>query len=164
MNARALFRTTATLAFAATATITAAAGAAAQDPLPIGPNQSFNAQVNGTSANATITVVCPGPVTSTSTGHPISGQSVEVFLVLPPVTPGLGFTGSAAHQIDAYFSPASSTTNPPVILTGYFAKFAIPTTLNLPCDGTGAVTFAPTPPSPTSHNYVVPVKYLNIGA
>jgi hypothetical protein len=164
MNIKTLVRIAVPAAFAVTATVAAAGSAAAQDPLPIGPNQYFNAQVNGKTANAAITVVCPGPVTSTSTGHPIAGQSVEVFLVLPPVTPGLGYTGSAAHDIDAYFGPLSSAANPPVVLTGYFVKFAIPTTLNLPCGGTGAVSFVPTPPSPTARNYVVSVTYLNIGA
>ena len=91
-------------------------------------------------------MVCPGPVGGpTSTGHPIAGQSVEVFLVLPPITPALGYTGSSAHEIDAYFGPLSSAANPPVRLTGYFVKFAIPTTLNLPCGGTGVVDFVPTP-------------------
>jgi hypothetical protein len=163
VNGKTVLRALAPAALAATAIIAPAATASAQNALPIGPNQYFNAQVNGTAVNAKITVVCPGPVGPTSTGHPISGQYVEVFLILPPVTSSLGFTGTAANQIDAFFGPLSSTANPPVVLKQYFVKYAIPTTLNLPCGGHGVVDFVPIPTSATARSYQVPVKYLNIG-
>jgi hypothetical protein len=150
------------LAVAATAALGTASAAAAgpvQDPLPIGPDQYFNAQVNGASVNAAITVVCPGPV---GKGHPVAGQSVEAFLVVPPVTSVLGYTGTAAHSIDAYFPGVPPIVNPPVVLSGYFAKYAIPTTLTLPCGGTGTVVFAPTPTSPTARSFTVTVRFLNI--
>jgi hypothetical protein len=143
--------------------LAAPAAEAVQDPIPVGPDMYFTAQVNGASAKAVIKVVCPGPVTSTSTGHPISGQTLEVFSVLPPATGTIGYTGSAAHQIDALFTaPSSATDNPPVVLSSFFAPVAIPTTLLLPCGGSGVVSFVPIPTSPTATGVAVTVTFENI--
>jgi hypothetical protein len=143
----------------------APSSAAAQDPIPVGPNMYFTAQVNSASANAVIKVLCPGPVTGTSMGHPISGQTVEVFRVLPPTTGTVGYTGSAAHQIDALFSaPSSATVNPPIVLSSFFAPVAIPTSLLLPCGGSGTVSFVPIPTSSSAVGVAVKVTFLNIGA
>jgi hypothetical protein len=141
----------------------APSAAAVQDPIPVGPNAYFTAQVNGVSAQAVIKVVCPGPVSSTSTGHPISGQTLEVFRLLPPTTVTVGYTGSAAHQIDAIFSaPPSAAGNPPVVLSSFFAPVAIPTSLVLPCGGSGVVSFVPIPTSPTARGFAVTVVFENI--
>src|ERR1700736_1590607 len=83
--------------------------ALAQDPLRVRPTTYFPATVNAaasTAAEPVIKVVCPGPVILGETGHPISGQFVEVEAVVPPtpLPPQIGFTGSAARQIDALFS------------------------------------------------------------
>ena len=115
-----------------------APGASADAIVAIGPDQFFTAEVNGpatTAAPSAIKVVCPGPATPGQMGHPIAGQTVEVLLVLPPaVSPNsLGYTGSAAHQIDVFFSPASSGVAAPVTLTAYGVVAKIPTTLLLPC-------------------------------
>jgi hypothetical protein len=154
----------AAIALMAATTPVAAASGPVQDPIPVGPNMFFTALVNGKSANAVVTVVCPGPVTGTSTGHPISGQTLEVLTVLPPVTTTVGYTGSAAHSIDAIFSaPPSASVNPPVVLTSFFAPVPIPTTLNLPCSGSGVVSFVPIPTSPTARGVAVTVTFVNIG-
>ena len=158
--------TSTALALAAAAALASTATAAAdpiQDPIPVGPNMYFIGLVNGKTSQATITVVCPGPVTGTSTGHPTSGQKLEVRSVVPPLPTAFGYTGSAAHSIDAFFGP-SSTTASPVVLTSFFAPVAIPTTLNLPCSGTGTVTFVPMPTSSTARSVSVSVTYVNIGA
>ena len=44
----------------------------------------------------------------------------------------------------------------------YFAPAAIPTTWLLPCGGTGTMTFAPEPTSPTARSYSLTVTFLNI--
>ncbi|MEY9928246.1 hypothetical protein ABH926_002885 [Catenulispora sp. GP43] len=137
-----------------------AAGAAAQDPLPITPNTAFVGLVNGKTADAVVTVVCPGPVTSTSVGHPIAGQTAEVRSIVPPVTPA-GFTGSQGRQILAGFTPASATTQA-IVFDSYFAPAAIPTTWLVPCGGSGTMTFTPEPTSPTARSYTVTVTFLNI--
>jgi hypothetical protein len=162
-----LLRRTAPLTAAAGLVLAAAPLASADAVVAVGPGQYFTAQVNGpstTAAPAAIKVVCPGPVTPGEQGHPVSGQTVAAFLVLPPVaSPNqFGFTGTAAHQIDVFFSPASSGVAAPVVLTAYGVQAKIPTTLLLPCGGSGVVDFVPEPGSATARPYEVPVVYENI--
>lgn len=164
---RALYCTLAALAVSAAA---APAAQAVQDPIPVGPNYYFTATVNGgptptSAAIPVIKVVCPGPITPGETGHPIAGQTVEVDAVFPPtpVSSALGFTGSSAHEIDALFtSPAAASVNPPIVLSNFFVAYPIPTTLNLPCGGSGVVSFVPIPTSPTARGVAVDVLFENI--
>ncbi len=165
---RALYCAIAALGLAAAA---APAAQAVQDPIPVGPNYYFTAKVNGgptptSSAVPVIKVFCPGPVGGSVTGHPLDGQTVEVDAVFPtsPVPSQLGFTGSAAKQIDALFSGSTSTSvNPPIVLTSFFVAYKIPTTLNLPCGGDGVVSFVPVPTSSTARGVAVKVIYENVG-
>ena len=162
-----LLRRTAPISAVAALALAAAPVATADVVTPIGPNTYFTAQVNGPASTANtsvIKVVCPGPATPGQTGHPVSGQTVEALSVLPPspVPSTLGYTGSTAHQIDVLFSPASSGTAPAVVLKAFFAPTAVPTTLLLPCSGSGVVDFVPEPTSPTARSYQVPVVYENI--
>jgi hypothetical protein len=138
-----------------------------QDPIAVGPNMYFTAAVNpGVVTPGTtpvIKVVCPGPIQPGETGHPISGQYVEAYAVVPPTSSIVGFTGSAAYEIDALFSGATPTTvNPPVVIKDFFVEVPIPTTLNLPCGGSGTVSFVPIPTSSTAKGYAVKVYYANI--
>lgn len=135
-----------------------------QDPLPIGPNQSFIGLVNGVSSDAVIKMVCPIPLAAGETGHPLGGQTVEVETALTVSTPD-GFTGSAATQIDAIFSaPTAANVNPPIEFSGYFIQEPIPTTDVFPCSGPGVVSFVPLPTSPTARGYAVSVVFGNITA
>jgi hypothetical protein len=134
-----------------------------QDPLPITPNTYFAGLVNGKAADAVITVVCPGPVTANSVGHPVSGQTAEVRSVLPPSTTPLGYTGGLGREIVAGFTSASSATQA-LVFTSYFAPAKIPTTWLLPCGGTGVMTFVPQPTSPTARSYSLTVTFLNIAS
>lgn len=153
----------AALALIAAAAPSAGAGPV-QDPIPIGPGVYFTAQVNAHGGPAVITVVCPGPITATSTGHPLAGQKVEV-LSGAPTSAIDGYTGTAAHSIDAIVSgPSGSTVNLPIVLTSFFAPVAIPTTLVLPCSGTGVVSFVPIPASPTARGFAVKVTFVDIAA
>jgi len=134
-----------------------------QDPIPIGPNTYFYGLVNGTSANAVIHVVCPGPVGTTSTGHPIDGQSAEVRSVVPPVVNQYGYTGSSAHQIDAGLKlPSSAAANPPIVFTSFFAPAKIPTSWVVPCGGSATMTFTPLSSSATARSYTLTVSFVNI--
>ena len=162
-----LLRRTAPLSAAVALAMAAAPAASADVVTPIGPNTYFTAQVNGPAGTATpsiIKVICPGPATPGQLGHPLGGQTVEALSVLPPspVPSTIGYTGSAAHAIDVFFGPASSGAAAPVVLKAFFAPVAIPTTLLLPCGGTGVVDFVPEPTSPTARSYEVPVLYANI--
>jgi len=144
------------------AALVPAATAAAQDPLPITPNTSFIGLANGKSVDAVITVVCPGPITPSSVGHPVAGQTAEVRSVQPTAT-SAGFTGSLGREIVAGFTSASSASQA-LVFTSYYAPAAIPTTWLLPCGGTGTMTFAPEPTSPTARSYSLTVTFLNIAA
>ena len=142
----------------------AAAAAAApipvQDPVPIGPNEYFSGFINGhPPGTAVIRVICPGPV---NTGHPAGNQTIEVKTAQPTSTFDIGYTGSAGRKITATLAPAATTT----ILasfTSFFVPKKIPTSITVPCSGTGTVMFAPSPPSSTAKSAKLPVKFLNIG-
>ena len=164
MVTRARRTTAAALAAAAAISVgTAASAAAVQDPIPIRPNTFFTGTANGQGNGAVIKVVCPGPIIIGRTGHPISGQTVEVQSVVPPASALPGYTGSLADSIDASFTlPTSVNANPPIVLTSFFAPVAIPVTLNLPCGGSGELTFSPYPTSPTARNYSISVTFLNL--
>lgn len=171
---RALFSTAAALALAG-----ALAPAAHADVVfPVGPNDYFTATVNGgpsptAYAEPVIKVACPGPVTPGELGHPISGQTVEADELFPPSPVSgsqVGFTGSAAKEIDAIItwpdvSPTSGIPTysaPPIVINYFDLAYQIPTTLNLPCGGNGVVSFVPIPTSSTARGVAVQVLFENI--
>jgi hypothetical protein len=129
------------------------------DPGPIGPNRTFIGEVNNQTTNATIQMACFGPVQVGQTGHPLAGQTVKVLPVTGPTPVDAGYTGSAAHQVDVFFGVSSSAVAP-VVLTSWAVPANIPNTLVLPCYGTGTVTFAPYPTSPTARSATVQVTFV----
>ena len=129
------------------------------DPAPIRPNQSFIGQVNGVSTAATIKMACFGPVFPGQTGHPLDGQTVTALPVVEPVTSRPGYTGSLGTSIGVSFGLTSSAAFP-VILKYWAVAGKIPTTLTLPCYGTGTVTFQPLPGSPTARPATVTVTFV----
>lgn len=131
-----------------------AASVAAQTP--IGPNQQFAGAVNGSTTDANIIMICPGPSFPGQTGHPQAGQGVQVV-----ENTGTGFTGAAADRIVASFGPSSSASLV-FVFTEYGVAQDIPTTALLPCSGTGVVTFVPQPTSATARNATVKVHFVNI--
>jgi hypothetical protein len=148
----------------AAALVTAVAAAPAWadpviDPAPIGPNQYFDGLVNDHAGQANILMGCGGP---SQTGHPLAGQTVKVFPAPAPTTSDLGFTGSAANAIAVRF-PSPTVTNTPVILRDYAVSAPIPTSLTLPCSGSGTVAFVPQPTSSTAHTATVKVTFISIG-
>ncbi|GAA0408618.1 hypothetical protein GCM10009530_71280 [Microbispora corallina] len=144
----------------ATALATAApAVAGAVDPAPIGPNQYFSGLVNGQSGTSTIKMACFGPVYPGQTGHPLAGQTVEVRRALSTSTTGVGYTGGAAKAIGVAFGNATSATAP-IVLRFYGAPAEIPTSLNLPCYGSGTVSFVPAPSSPSARPATVTVNFV----
>ena len=157
----------ASLVVASSAALTSAAGAAIPPQGKIGPNQYFSASVNGQlgiGSPATIQMSCFGPLHPGQTGHPMAGQTVEVFRPEVIVT-HQGFTGPNAHSISAFFngpppSPAVAAGN--VTFTRYAVAKKIPTSLVLPCAGTGNVYFVPFPKTPIglAVDAVVPVTYV----
>ena len=89
-------------------------------------------------------------------------QTIEVKTAQPTSTFDIGFTGSAGKKITATLAPAATTT----ILasfTSFFVPKKIPTSITVPCSGTGTVIFAPSPTSSTAKSAKLPVTFLNIG-
>ncbi|MGZ4688706.1 MAG: hypothetical protein ACXVJW_08745 [Acidimicrobiia bacterium] len=159
---RIVTRTIATvvMAVAAFAFGGAPAGAAHQ---PIGPNQHFAGRVNGTRTSAVIKTVCAGPIWAGRTGPIAGGQTLSVVRKRR----GHGSTGLFT-QVYAWFVPQSATTTSPGQLkfTSYNAPQAIPTSIAVPCDGTGQVEFSSCPYlAPCAYGWVpdyVTVQFVNI--
>ncbi|MFG1878158.1 hypothetical protein ACGFIV_25230 [Sphaerisporangium sp. NPDC049003] len=129
------------------------------DPAPIGPGQYFSGLVNGQTARSIIRMACFGPVVPGQTGHPMAGQTVGVRPAPSGSTSGVGYTGSAANAIGVAFRNASTAT-PPIVLRYYGTATEIPTSLNLPCYGSGVLEFLPTPTSPTARPATVSVNFV----
>jgi hypothetical protein len=125
----------------------------------VGPNQVFTGVVNGSTSNATVQVVCPGPTRPGELGRPFN-DSWEVV-----EGTGAGFTGSAATSIVATIGPGP---NPPgsaassATFTQYGVPQTFPPTLLVPCSGTGVAVFRPMPTSPTARSSTVTVRFLNV--
>lgn len=146
-----MFRRTATRIAVASASALIAGGAlaipATAQASPIGPKQYFYGQVfgtNSTSLQDVIAVACNGPG---ATGHPLPGQAVEVQQVFPP-TPSatLGYTGNYGVEINAsliYSLGDLSVITPVATFLSYGVAMAIPTSITVPCSGSGVMNFAP---------------------
>jgi hypothetical protein len=148
---------------AASAVLVAATAAPATaggvvDPAPIGPHNYFIGQVNNMTGPATIQMACFGPVVPGQTGHPLAGQTVKVLPVTPPTSSIVGYTGTAATSIVVTFTTPAST-GTPIVLHDWAVSAPIPTTLVLPCSGTGQATFTPVPTSPTARPATVTVTF-----
>jgi hypothetical protein len=124
---------------------------------PIGPNQSFLGEVNGKNSSAIVYVVCPGPVWVGRTGPPAGNQTVAV--TPSPAGVGPGFTGSAGNHVVVHFADDRTAK---MTLTAYDSPAPIPTSLHLPCGGTGKAVFTPKPASPTARSDVVTVTFENL--
>jgi hypothetical protein len=163
-----VFRRTAVVAAAAFGALTLGLSglASAQASARVGPDQAFRALVNGRPghpAPVALRVACFGPIQPGQTGHPFAGQTVKVLLGATTAA-GAGFTGASATSIGVFFGPPPPSASPGtglLTLARYGVARAIPTSLLLPCAGTGQVTFVPLPMSPpTSRAAVVPVRFV----
>lgn len=146
----------ASLAGVSLLTIAASPAGATYPPFPGGrvlPGQEFGAVVNGHSDQATIAMACFGPLRPGQRSHPMGGQTLGIFR--PEVLRVQGYTGTKGRRIVAHFSDDPSKI---VTFTRYESK-PLPTSLNLPCSGSGTVVFSPEPTSPTASPAVVHVSY-----
>lgn len=135
--------------------------AGARGDASIGSNQTFTGLVNGSEPTATIDVLCPGPA---NTGHPLAHQTVAVSRVPSATAASSGFTGSRGRSIVALLGgPATNASVSSVTFTAYGSR-PIPTSLVLPCAGTGPIVFSAHPTSKTARSASVTVTYLNMGA
>jgi len=171
------------IAVAATLLMVASASATIPPQGKVGPNQYFNGLVNGQyglGAPVSIQMACFGPLRPGETGHPMAGQTVEVLRPVVIVVGHTGFTGPLGNRIMAFFGPppplpvvtgptpvsvTPPTTTGTVTFKHYGVVKAIPTSLVLPCSGTGHVFFVPMPFTPPMSGSipqpsVVPVSYV----
>ena len=115
--------------------------------------------VNGKRFGAVIFVACPGPVGGTSTGPPIGNQWVGVHRVAF----GFGNTVPDPHLV---FATLGASRSPFAAFWLYDLPQAIPPTLQVPCEGSGVVTFSSCwgtmPCAADSGPDVVPVTFVNI--
>jgi len=150
-------------AAAALATATACVLAAAPSalavarplPTPVLPGQFFVGLVNGQSTLADILVVCDG-----STGHPAAGQTFSARQLSAATDASNGFTGTSAKTLAVEAAGDAGTV--PVQLRTYGESSPIPTSLPLPCSGTGTVAFTPAPSSVSAVSAVVKVTYVSV--
>ena len=151
----------------AAAVLAGTAQAAVVDPAPIGPNQVFTGLVNNTNDNPVVTTDCVGPVVPGQMGHPVSGQFVSVDPAPTTSTVDVGFTGSVGDSVTVFLggptSSGSSAAGRVGTLKDYAVRLAIPTTIEVPCDGPGEAAFVPEPTSPTAKTAILDVTFRNIG-
>jgi hypothetical protein len=151
--------------------VPAGASTASSHP-PIGPNQIFGASVNGKRPSATPVVIkmaCTDPLQPGQTGHPLAGQTLSVFR--DPSTAALsGDTGGNGTAIGAFFGappPSAAATPTPSASYVSFSTYRtkkLPTSLTLPCSGSGHVVFVPLPNLPGARTISIPVIYGNVTA
>ena len=128
-------------------------------PMSVGPRQAFVAMVNGVSANATVRVVCPQPLTAGQTGRPAGGQSVGIASPSTTAAATNGFTGRRADSVVAEFVPPATVGATIEESFTIYGNLPIPTTVQLPCSGTAAVVFTPTPSSRSAHGTRVSITF-----
>jgi hypothetical protein len=131
----------------------------------VAPKQYFTGVINGKAGNTTtpipIKIACSATGT---TGHPLPGQTLAVHQLFPPGSGSLGYTGTDS-RIGVFFAappPGAarlSATSP--TFTRYDRPQPLPTSLTLPCSGTGTVWFSPIPVVPPSRSATVPVRYAS---
>jgi hypothetical protein len=130
----------------------------------LGPKQYFTGTINGSTGRPNpveIRMACFGPVRPGETGHPMSGQTVAVHRV-PKTVGGSGYTGTRGTAIGAFFGappPSGSGGSSYVRFTSYGQKL-IPTSLYLPCNGSGTVSFVSLPLDPSARDFTVPVRFI----
>lgn len=158
-----------TLAVLTTATASLALAGLASSPASassprIGPSQFYTATINGStgqSAPVSIGVICPGPIASGETGHPLPDQMIAVA-PSASVAGGTGKTGAHANSIAAFFGapPPAPAANASHVVFKHYQTKPLPHSLLLPCGGSGTVTFLSFPLEPQS-SVSIPVTYFN---
>jgi hypothetical protein len=154
------------VAIAMPVTALAVTGVPAGAQPPIGPNQHFSGLVDGTRTSAIVYTVCGGPAWAGRVGPVAGGQTLAVT----KARTGHGQTGPFT-QIYAWFVPQSGgpTTAPTQLkFTSYRAPQPIPSSVQVPCDGTGMVEFSSCPYlAPCAFGWIpdyVTVQFVNIAA
>jgi hypothetical protein len=138
----------------------AVAAAQVQDPVSIGPNQSFVGLVNGSRSNAVIEMACFGPSQPGEYGHPLASQSLEVQPVGPVANPvAWGFTGTA-RQVEATYAISNTLEILLASFSSYYVKAPLSTSLSFPCSGTAVIPFTPVDGGPFARPWNTTVRFV----
>jgi hypothetical protein len=148
-----MFRRTASRIAVASAVALVAGAALAlparADDGPIGPKQYFYGEVFGLSSSTALNSIEVACASTATTGHPVTGQYVAAHQIYPPATTTAGYTGNDGVEINVnlIYSQGTITVVTPVFATlrYYDQKVEIPTSLTVPCNGTGVLDFTPSP-------------------
>jgi hypothetical protein len=146
-----MFRRTASRVALASAVALVVGGALATPAMAdggqVGAKQYFYGEFFGlTSATPpdVLQVSCSG---AADTGHPVADQYVAAHQIFPPVVTTYGYTGNHGTEIDVnlVYTIGTLTVSTPTFatLTYYDTRAEIPTSLTLPCSGTGTLVFTP---------------------
>ncbi len=126
---------------------------------PIRPGQIFNGFVNGSLKDATIKMACGATPRPGALGHPAAGQTLEVArgLDLQPS----GFTGRTSRiSVDMRLRrPVPHTVHLADFST--YATVALPTSITIPCAGSGDVVFSPFHGGPSARSVAIHVLLVN---
>jgi hypothetical protein len=130
----------------------------------IRPHQHFIGLVNGTKRDSVVFTVCPDRISPGETGPVAGGQKMAV----ERRAGGAGYTGPFA-QIYSWFVPTATSSQPTMLeFTRYGVAQTIPTSIRVPCSGTGQVEFSSCPYlAPCAAGWVadyVKVRFENIAA
>jgi len=127
---------------------------------PIGPNQIFIGEVNGSAAPVSFDVVCPG---AANTGHAF-GDTAGVVKLQDPI-PGFGRTGNASSiAADLLYTIGTISVVEPVTKFTTYTTNAVPDTVTTPCSGKGTMVFTPVNGGSGATPSSVTVTFVNIGA
>lgn len=146
-----MLRRTASRVAIASAVMMVAGGALAAPAMAdggqVGPKQYFYGEVFGLTSASGQGVIEVSCASGAATGHPVAGQYVAAHQFFPPTTTSYGYTGNFGTEIrvNLTWSAGTITVVTPTFatLTFYDTKAEIPTSLTVPCSGTGVVGFAP---------------------
>lgn len=148
-----MFKRTASRIAIASAVMLVAGGALAApamaDSGQVGPKQYFHGEIFGISSASAVDTIQVSCASGAATGHPVAGQYVAAHQFFPPVTTTYGYTGNHGTEIDVNLIWSTGTvvvvTPTFATLTYYDTKAEIPTSLTVPCSGSGVAAFTPSP-------------------
>jgi hypothetical protein len=144
--------------------LVAGAAGAANANEPIQPNEHFIGLVNGSNVGPVVYTVCPGPSSLGRTGPVLGGQMLGVA----HVASGGGYTGLFS-QVYAWIVQDTSVKGPrQVKFTTYGTEQRIPSSVRVPCDGSGHVEFSSCPRlAPCAYGWIpnlVTIRFINVAA
>jgi hypothetical protein len=115
----------------------------------VGHEQYFYGEFFGLTGVTTPDVIQMSCTNASLTGHPLADQYVAAHEVLPPIAPTYGYTGNSGTEIDVTLTytlgGVIATTGTFATLTYYDTEAEIPTSLTLPCSGSGDLVYTPSP-------------------